>query len=304
MTDDRQRPVDSGDPEQEPRSEAPVDSDTGGVGRREPSFSHHDDDDRQDLSDANREEVGHEVPNYSSHAESRRRWSPMRLTLLGLGILAVLGLIYFVLFAGSEPKGPTLESRLQSQQQVIDQLRVRVEELQSGQDERRSQAEGTSNRLGEIASRLDDFETSRQDSPLQALPERVQALGERLDELSSSVDVRFSAAQEKEQSLESSIKEVRKLRANQKTSTQQGQPSPQRRTRRQPEPPSPPFSVSGVELRGGRSYLAVASGAAGRLSDLRLVGEGQNIGQWHLSSIEGHSAAFIINGQTVVVPVP
>lgn len=178
---------------------------------------------------------------------------------------------------------------------------MRIEELQSGQDERRSQAEGTSNRLGEIASRLDDLETSRQDSPLQALPERVQALSHRLEELSSSVDVRFSAAQEKEQSLESSIEEVRKLRASQKTSTQQ---SPQRQTRRQPEPPSPPFSVSGVELRGGRSYLAVASGAAGRLSDLRLVGEGQNIGQWHLSSIEGHSAAFTINGQTVVVPVP
>ncbi|MCS2611052.1 hypothetical protein [Halomonas dongshanensis] len=235
--------------------------------------------------------------------ERRHRWRPLRLMLMGLGILAILVLLYLIL-VDSEPEGPTLESRLQSQQQVIDQLRVRIEELQSGQDERRSQAEGTSNRLGEIASRLNDLEASRQDSPLQALPERVQALSHRVDELSSSVDVRFSAAQEKEQSLESSIEELRMLRANQQTSTQQSQPNRQRQARPQPEPPSPPFSVSGVELRGGRSYLAVASGAAGRLSDLRLVGEGQNIGQWHLSSIEGHSAAFIINGQTVVVPVP
>ncbi|WP_342594193.1 hypothetical protein AAGT95_14025 [Salinicola lusitanus] len=273
MTDDRQRPVDPGESEPDP-----------------------DDSQRQGRSD--------DEPDYIPYVESRRRWSPLRLTLLGLGVLAVLGVIYFVLFAGSEPKGPTLESRLQSQQQVIDQLRVRIEELQSGQDERRSQAEGNSNRLGEIASRLDDLEARRQTSPLQALPEHVQALSDRVDELSSSVDVRFSATQEKEQSLEASIEEVRKLRASQKTAAQQSQPSRQRQTRRAPEPPSPPFSVSGVELRGGRSYLAVASGNAGRLSDLRLVGEGQNIGSWHLSSIDGHSAAFTIDGQTVVVPVP
>ncbi|OLO06724.1 hypothetical protein BTW08_16385 [Salinicola sp. MH3R3-1] len=304
MTDDRQRPVDPGEPEQDPRSEAPVDSDTGGTLRREPSFSHHDEPAEPDPDDSQRQGRSDDEPDYIPYVESRRRWSPLRLTLLGLGVLAVLGVIYFVLFAGSEPKGPTLESRLQSQQQVIDQLRVRIEELQSGQDERRSQAEGNSNRLGEIASRLDDLEARRQTSPLQALPEHVQALSDRVDELSSSVDVRFSATQEKEQSLEASIEEVRKLRASQKTAAQQSQPSRQRQTRRAPEPPSPPFSVSGVELRGGRSYLAVASGNAGRLSDLRLVGEGQNIGSWHLSSIDGHSAAFTIDGQTVVVPVP
>jgi hypothetical protein len=223
---------------------------------------------------------------------------------LVLGAVIVLGLVYFLFFADSEPEGPTVESRVQSQQQVIDQLRVSIEELQSGQDERRSEAEGASNRMGEIASRLDDLEERRQGSPLQALPERVQALSHRIDELSNSVDMRFSAAQEKEQSLEASIEEVRKLRASQKTSAQESQPSGQRQADRKPEPPSPPFSVSGVELRGGRSYLTVASGNAGRLSDLRLVAVGQNIGQWHLSSIDGHSAAFTINGQTVVVPVP
>lgn len=304
MTDERHTPRDSGEPEQDTRSDAPIDLDTGDSGRREPSFSHHDEVGEQNPGDAHREGTSDEAPNYTPYAERRRRWSPLRLTFWVLGAVILLTVVYLVFFSDSKPEGPTLESRLQSQQQVIDQLRGRIKGLQSGQDERRSQVQGTSNRLGEIASRLDDLEARRQDSPLQALPERVQALSHRVDELSSSVDVRFSAAQEKEQSLESSIEEVRKLRASQKTSAQQSQPSPQRQTPRQPEPPSPPFSVSGVELRGGRSYLAVASGAAGRLSDLRLVGEGQNIGQWHLSSIEGHSAAFIINGQTVVIPVP
>ncbi|MGQ7245148.1 hypothetical protein ACUN9V_16990 [Salinicola sp. V024] len=301
MTDERQTHGDSGEPKQESHLGTPIDSD---AGRREPSFSHHDDVGEQGPGDAHREGAIDEEPGYTPYVERRRRWSPLRLALLVLGAVIILAVVYLVVFVDSEPEGPTVESRLQSQQQVIDQLRVRIEELQSGQDERRSQTEGTSNRLGEIYSRMDDLEARRQTSPLQALPERLQALSDRVDELSSSVDVRFSAAQEEEQSLEASIEEVRKLRANQKTSAQQSQLKRQRQVRREPEPPSPPFSVSGVELRGGRSYLAVASGAAGRLSDLRLIGEGQSIGQWHLSSIESHSAAFTINGQTVVVPVP
>lgn len=288
MTDERHTSEESHEPEQESNPATPAESD---AERREPCVSHRDD-------------VGHVDPGYTPHVERRKRWSPLRLALLVLGAVVVPGLIYFVFLADSEPGGPTLESRLQSQQQVIDQLRVRIEELQNGQDESLSKAEGTSSRLGELSARLDDLEERRQASPLQDLPGRVQALSNRLDALTSSVDVRFSATQEKEQSLEASIEEVRKLRASQKTTAQQSQSSRQRQSRREPEPPSPPFSVSGVELRGGRSYLAVASGNAGRLSDLQLVGEGQNIGSWHLSSIDGHSAAFTINGQTVVVPVP
>ncbi|WIX33235.1 hypothetical protein QO259_00830 [Salinicola sp. JS01] len=303
MTDERHTSEESNESEQESNLATPAESD---AERREPYVSHRNDVGGQDPGDAHREGAIDEEPGYTPYVERRRRWSPLRLALLMLGAVIILAVVYLLVFADSEPEGPTVESRLQSQQQVIDQLRVRIEELQSGQDERRNRAEGTSNRLGEITSRLDDLEARRQDSPLQALPERVQALSDRVDQLSSSVDVRFSTAQEKEQSLEASIEEVRKLRASQKTAAQQSQPSRQRQTRRAPEPPSPPsppFSVSGVELRGGQSYLAVASGNAGRLSDLRLVGEGQNIGSWHLSSIDGHSAAFTIDGQTVVVPV-
>lgn len=250
--------------------------------------------DREDTQDA--------YPGYTPVVDRKRCWSGPRLALIGLILIAGLVVVYFTFAAERKPDGPTLESRFQQQQQVIDQLRAQLDDLQSDQDARASAREGIASRLEEIAARVEGSERFRQDPARQGLPEQINALSQRLDELSSSVDVRFNAAQEVEQSLEASLEKIRKLQATQKASPQHSEP--ERQVKRRAAPLTPPFNVAGREMRGGRRYLAIASGPVGRLSDLHLIGEGQSVGGWHLTSINGHSASFTFNGQRVVVSVP
>ncbi|REC93351.1 hypothetical protein [Kushneria indalinina] len=257
----------------------------------DPVVSHHD-------------EGAEEASSAKPYTIKKITWSKPRLILVGVVTAVVLLVLFIAIRALSGPDGPTLESRVQDQHQVINQLLKQVNELKSDLDERNSQAQGTSNRLGELTSRIDDLEQNHITPELEKLPAQVGSLSDRLDELSSSVDVRFNAAQEKQQSIESSIEGLRQQQASQKKSAAQvSQPKTQPQKQHEPEPPTPPFSVSGIEMRGGRSYLAIDSGT-GRLSGLRLVSEGQNIGQWHLTSIDGRSAKFTVNDQAVTVPVP
>jgi hypothetical protein len=65
-----------------------------------------------------------------------------------------------------------------------------------------------------------------------------------------------------------------------------------------PKTPEPPFSATGVELRGGERFLSIAALGAVSLRELRLLREGEAIGAWQLQSIEAHAAVFRVDGQT------
>lgn len=71
-----------------------------------------------------------------------------------------------------------------------------------------------------------------------------------------------------------------------------------------PQPLEPPFNVVGLELRGGERLLSIMMPGATSLSDLRLLREGDSAGAWQLQSIEAHTAAFRVDGQTLRVGVP
>ena len=219
----------------------------------------------------------------------------LRFVLIGIAIVIASFSAYLVFFAGGRDTGPTLEYRLNTQQQALDQLHARIDKMQSGQD-------GVSSHLTEVALRLEGLTASR-----QWVPDQLDALSNRLDDFSHSVDTRLSVAQEKMQSFEVSLNEMRLSSSNQKPATQSS-PKPRRQIPHlrvsAPKLPTPPFIVSGIEIRGGRTYLSLISGQAGQLSDLRLISEGQRIGAWQLMSIDGQSATFTVEGQTVVVPVP
>lgn len=254
-----------------------------------PNSLHHDDT-QQEPWVASRDDF----PSSSGTPFVQREWRRvLRFVLIGMAIVIVSFIAYSIFFGGRST-GPTLASRVDAQQQALDQLSVRIDELRSGQG-------SVSSRLAEVVSRVDGLAASHQE-----LPDRLDALSHRIDDLSVSTDSKFTTVQDKVQASESALDDIRHTYSSQKPAAQT--PSKPRRQARKkvssPKLPSPPFVLSGIEMRGGRSYLSVISGQAGQLSDLRLVGEGQSIGSWQLTSIDGRSATFFVEGQTVVVPVP
>ncbi|SHM64949.1 hypothetical protein SAMN05216593_102143 [Pseudomonas asturiensis] len=80
---------------------------------------------------------------------------------------------------------------------------------------------------------------------------------------------------------------------------------PKKTARPKPVPLSPPFSVLGVESRGGERFLAVAPHDSSSLIDIRLLHAGEQFGAWHLKVLEPHSAIFSVAAQpdqTVQLP--
>ena len=72
-----------------------------------------------------------------------------------------------------------------------------------------------------------------------------------------------------------------------------------------PVPLSPPFSVLGVESRGGERFLAVAPHDSSSLIDVRLLHAGEQFGAWHLKVLEPKAAIFAVAAQpdqTVQLP--
>jgi hypothetical protein len=60
---------------------------------------------------------------------------------------------------------------------------------------------------------------------------------------------------------------------------------------------SPPFSVLGVESRGGERFLAVAPPDSRSLTDVRLLHSGEQVGTWQLKVLEPNSAIFAVAAQ-------
>ncbi|MGY2373246.1 chemotaxis protein [Pseudomonas sp. SDO524_S393] len=80
---------------------------------------------------------------------------------------------------------------------------------------------------------------------------------------------------------------------------------PKQMARPKPAPISPPFSVLGVEARGGEHFLAVAPPDSRSLKDVRLLHSGEQLGAWQLKVLEPNSAIFAVAAQpnqTVQLP--
>ena len=72
---------------------------------------------------------------------------------------------------------------------------------------------------------------------------------------------------------------------------------PKKTARPKPVPLSPPFSVLGVESRGGERFLAVAPHDSRSLIDVRLLHSGEQLGAWYLKVLEPNSAIFAVAAQ-------
>ncbi|MGF7244011.1 hypothetical protein ABIC11_004467 [Pseudomonas oryzihabitans] len=79
---------------------------------------------------------------------------------------------------------------------------------------------------------------------------------------------------------------------------------------RRPEPPKPadappPFTVVGIEYRGGERFLSVAPPGSTQLSELYLVRPGDNVGgtRWRLANLDDRQAQFSVDGSTRTLSV-
>ncbi|QGF92962.1 chemotaxis protein [Pseudomonas sp. CFSAN084952] len=80
---------------------------------------------------------------------------------------------------------------------------------------------------------------------------------------------------------------------------------PKKAARPKPAPLSPPFTVLGVESRGGERFLAVAPPESRSLKDIRLLHNGEQLGTWRLKVLEPNAAIFAVAAQpdqTVQLP--
>lgn len=232
--------------------------------------------------------------------ERKKRFSLTRVAIIVVVLLIVFAGVFLWAKGRNQDTGPTLTSRVQEQQQAIDQLRDSINSLQQARDTQAQSQKDLSGELSAVRDVLSQQADRLANTASKDLSEELETLSQRVDALSASVDTRFEAALEKQQELEKGMEAVRKMRAT----SQPRQSAPETARQRRPAPPSPSFSIAGSELRGGRHYLAISAGRATSIRELRLLGVGESLGAWRLASIDGHSAAFSINGQTVVMPVP
>ncbi|RML40685.1 putative uncharacterized protein pph68 [Pseudomonas savastanoi pv. glycinea] len=149
-----------------------------------------------------------------------------------------------------------------------------------------------------------------------------QALSNRIDAVQALVEQAQDAAQQAAATMQEVVVmnarieelqvKLQDLRAAKPASVQISvakpkTPPPSRKPTAQtkvPEAP-PPFSVVGVEYRGGERFLSVAPPGSTQLSQLNLVRPGDMVAgsNWQLNSLDDSRALFSINGSTRILPL-
>jgi hypothetical protein len=72
-----------------------------------------------------------------------------------------------------------------------------------------------------------------------------------------------------------------------------------------PAPLSPPFTVLGIESRGGERFLTAALLGSRSLAEVRLLHHGERIGSWYLKTLSPTTATFTVPNQPdQIVPLP
>jgi hypothetical protein len=118
----------------------------------------------------------------------------------------------------------------------------------------------------------------------------VQILREDLNSLALEVDV-----------VKQGLMQLQKAAA---ASAPTASPAQTKSLRTAPKAITPPFTVIGLEWRGGESFLAVSPLHAARLADVSLLRAGDALQGWRLSAIEPGQARFALpNGSRHVLNI-
>ncbi|UXZ97230.1 hypothetical protein K3169_04810 [Pseudomonas phytophila] len=157
----------------------------------------------------------------------------------------------------------------------------------------RASQQALSNRIDAVHALIKQVQQASQNADQDAASvQEVIVLGARLEELQVKLQELRTAkppsAQPVAQPKAKSAAQPRKVAAQAKA----------------PEPAAP-FSIVGIEYRGGERFLSVAPPGSTRLSQLNLVRPGDMVAgsNWQLSSLDESRALFSINGAPRILPL-
>lgn len=148
----------------------------------------------------------------------------------------------------------------------------------------------------------DDFRSGQQ--ALSNRTEAVQAYAKQATETTQDLSLRVTAAEEQVMVLKASI-EMIDIRLQELSKPQASEPpvvapppKPVIRKKPPPAPQPPPFTVIGIEYRGGERFLSVAPPGSTQLSQINLIrpGDGVTGTAWKLKSMDGRFAHFEVAG--------
>ena len=148
----------------------------------------------------------------------------------------------------------------------------------------------------------DDFRSGQQ--ALSNRIDTVQAYAKQATETTHDLSLRVTAAEEQVMVLKASI-EMIDNRLQELSKPQTTEPlaavSPPKTIIRKKPPPAPqppPFTVIGIEYRGGERFLSVAPPGSTQLSQINLIrpGDGVTGTSWKLKSMDGRLAHFEVAG--------
>ena len=148
----------------------------------------------------------------------------------------------------------------------------------------------------------DDFRSGQQ--ALSNRIDAIQAYAKQASKTTQDLSMRVTAAEEQVMVLKASIEmiEIRLQELSKPLTTEPPViaplPKPVIRKKPPPAPQPPPFTVIGIEYRGGERFLSVAPPGSTQLSQINLIrpGDGVTGTAWKLKSMDGRFAHFEVAG--------
>lgn len=212
------------------------------------------------------------IPQLPAEGADRARWLKIAAAawLLLVSVLAVVNSVGLSRLAE--------QSQASAQDAHVQALNTRVAELEQQSAASKSQPKPVAQ---------PDFEAAR------------KALDERLSQVEQA-----QAADSRAGDLQALLARVGDIEARLKKAAAPAATPRRTAEALKPKAPEPPFSVAGLELRGGERFLSVAPMAATSLGSVRLLREGDAESGWHLQSIEARAAVFRVDGQVQRLAVP
>ena len=148
----------------------------------------------------------------------------------------------------------------------------------------------------------DDFRSGQQ--ALSNRIDAVQAYAKQATETTQGLSQRVTAAEEQVMVLKASVEmiDIRLQELSKPLVTEPPvvapPPKPVIRKNPTPAPQPPPFTVIGIEYRGGERFLSVAPPGSTQLSQINLIrpGDGVTGTSWRLKSMDGLLAHFEVAG--------
>lgn len=226
---------------------------------------------------------------------------PLRYWLIVGGLAFALFLV-LVVGTVSLQGGPadTPEPSPLAQGVVIEGLQESVQNLEQrlgSLNDMNARVASMEQRLGEINAQLGQSSGA---FDVESLTHRMGALEGFLEEASPRIDMQLTALEEVV-----SNRLAESTAASRQVSEPEPSPTPAKpRTASRPAVPRLPLHISGVEYRGGRPFLSVATGPVHDLDQVRLLGERESVGEWQLVTINASTAVFRYRGQNVTVNLP